>query len=219
MLCTVPISLISNLNSTAGMTYNLPPPIVPPIKFNSVQPHIYRGAYPREVNFEFLETLQLKTIISLTPEPITQESDLKLYEFATKNDINLVHLKCDKLGKGKKRGVPVGYSIVLEALHYMIHNNYGPVYVHCLNGSQTTSLVVACLRKLQFWSSIAIFNEFINFASNITLNDRAFVDGFEGNIEVNNRDKVDWLWAGMSRGIIGNHPSIHVTQFDSSFSA
>jgi tyrosine-protein phosphatase OCA6 len=196
------------------MTYKFPLPLIPPIKFNAVQPYVYRGAYPREVNFEFLETLQLKTILSLTPDPVTIESDAKLYNFAKRNNITLVHLKCDKLGKGKKRGVPVGYSTVLDALHYMIHSSYGPVYIHCLNGSQTTSLVVACLRKLQFWSSIAIFNEFINFATNITLNDRAFVEGFEGNIEVKNQDKVDWLWAGMSKGVVGNHPSIHVTQLD-----
>lgn len=196
------------------MTFETLPPLVPPIKFNTVQPHIHRGAYPREVNFEFLYTLQLKTILSLTPDPVTEESDSQLYKFALQNNIALVHLKCDKLGKGKKRGVPIGYSAVLEALDYMIHSSYGPVYIHCLNGSQTTSLVIACLRKLQFWSSIAIFNEFINFATNITLNDRSFVDGFKGDIKVNYQDKVEWLWAGMNRGVVGNHPSIHVTQLD-----
>lgn len=109
------------------------------------------------------------------------------------------------------RGVPIGYSAILEALNLMIHKEHGPVYIHCLNGGQVTSLVIACLRKVQFWSSIAIFNEFINFTSNITVNDRSFVEGFKGEINLNSKDKVDWLWVGMSKGVIGNHPKIRVT--------
>ena len=53
-----------------------------------VQPSLYRGAYPREVNFKFLETLQLKTIISLTPNPITKETDPELYNFAKENQFS-----------------------------------------------------------------------------------------------------------------------------------
>ena len=69
-----------------------------------------------------------------------------------------------------------------------------------------TSLMVACLRKLQFWSAISIFNEFINFTTNITVNDRSFVDGFHGEIHINHDDKVDWLWVGVSKHVVGHHP-------------
>lgn len=186
--------------------------LVPPLRFNIVQPELYRGGYPRKVNFPFLESLNIKTIISLTPEPITYETDPQLYSFAKKNGIKLIHIECAQSGKGKKRGVPMGYSTILEALRYMIHQEYAPIYVHCLNGGQVTSLVIACLRKLQFWSSIAIFNEFINFTTNITVNDRSFVDGFKGEINVNTDTKVSWLWVGISKGIVSNHPKIRVTQ-------
>jgi tyrosine-protein phosphatase OCA6 len=191
--------------------WKVPDPLTPPLKFGTVQPNLYRGAYPREINFPFLKTLELKTIISLTPSPIAAETDRKLHDFAIENNIRIVHLECAHLGKGKKRGVPIGYSAILEALNLMIHKEYGPVYIHCLNGGQVTSLVIACLRKVQFWSSIAIFNEFINFTSNITVNDRSFVEGFKGEINLNSKDKVDWLWVGMSKGVIGNHPKIRVT--------
>ncbi|XBA49211.1 hypothetical protein SBP28_003750 [Candidozyma auris] len=189
-----------------------PDPLVPPLRFSTVQPHLHRGGYPRQINFPFLSSLNLKTIISLTPEPITQDTDKALYEFATSGNINLVHLECAQSGKGKKRGVPMGYSTVLETLDYMIHSEHAPVYVHCLNGGQVTSLVIACLRKLQFWSSIAIFNEFINFTTSITLNDRSFVDGFRGEISVRSDSKCDWLWEGLSKGIVGSHPNIKVTE-------
>lgn len=187
-------------------------PLVPPLRFNIVQPHLYRGGYPRKANFPFLDTLNLTTIISLTPDPITQETDPQLYEFAKEKNITLIHIECAQSGKGKKRGVPMGYTTVLEALKFMIHKQFAPVYLHCLNGGQVTSLVIACLRKLQFWSSIAIFNEFINFTTNITVNDRTFVDGFRGEISILPNDKADWLWVGLSKGVVGNHPKIRVTE-------
>lgn len=194
------------------MTLKIPDPLVPPLRFNTVQKNLYRGAYPREINFMFLKTLKLKTIISLTPHPINSENDPKLYHFAIKNNINLIHIDCAQSGKGKKRGVPLGYTTIVEVMKYVIHNEYTPVYIHCLNGGQVTSLVIACLRKLQFWSSISIFNEFINFTTNITVNDRNFVEGFKGEINVEPNDKADWLWAGMSKGIVSSHPRIRITQ-------
>lgn len=194
------------------MDLKVPDPLVPPLKFNTVQPNLYRGAYPREINFPFLQTLQLKTIISLTPDPITFETDPKLFQFIKAHNIQVHHLESAQSGKGKKRGVPIGYSTILEALDLMIHVELAPVYIHCLNGGQVTSLVIACLRKLQFWTSITIFNEFINFTTNITLNDRTFVEGFKGEISVNPEKKADWLWVGLSKGVVENHPKIRVTE-------
>lgn len=189
-----------------------PDPFVPPLRFNTVQPHLHRGGYPRQINFPFLLSLNLKTIISLTPEPINRETDKALFEFAEQRNIKLIHLECARSGKGKKRGVPMGYTTVLEALDYMIHQENAPIYVHCLNGGQVTSLLIACLRKLQFWSSIAIFNEFINFTTSITLNDRSFVYGFRGEIGVRSDSKCEWLWEGLSKGIVKSHPNIRVTE-------
>lgn len=186
--------------------------IVPPLKFSTVQQGFYRGAYPREINFPFLESLKLRTIVSLTPKPVTMETDPNLYQFAQQNQIRLVHLECEKLGKGKKRGVPLGYSTVLDAIDLIIHTQHSPIYIHCLNGGQVTSLIIACLRKLQFWSSLTIFNEFIGFTSNITLNDRNFVEGFKGDVEVDSTDKVDWLWNGMSNVVLGSHPLLNIHQ-------
>lgn len=181
---------------------------VPPLRFGCVQEDLYRGGYPRRVNFAFLASLNIKTIVSLTPDPIDSTTDENLYKFAQDQGIRLVYIECAQSGKGKKRGVPMGYTAVVQALDLMIHAKNSPTYIHCLNGGQVTSLIVACLRKVQFWSSIAIFNEFINFTTSITVNDRSFVEGFEGVVEVDDNDKVTWLWMGLSKGIISSHPSI-----------
>lgn len=191
---------------------DVPELLTVPFRFNTVQPRLYRGAYPREINFSFLRTLLLHTIVSLTPEAILSQSDSSLYEFAQANNISLVHLECASSGKGKKRGVPLGYGTIIDALAYIIHNKHAPVYIHCLNGGQATSLVIACLRKLQFWSSISIFKEFINFTSSITVNDRAFVNGFKGEIHIDRLDKATWLWIGMSKGVVNNNPRVKVTE-------
>ena len=65
-------------------SYNL----TPPTRFAHVNPGVSRGAYPTLRNFRFLSRLQLKTIVSLTPEPPT--TDLVL--FAEMAGIKLIHL-------------------------------------------------------------------------------------------------------------------------------
>lgn len=194
------------------MTLTVPDPLTPPLRFSTVQDNVYRGAYPRDVNLAFLRTLQLKTIISLTPEPISPESDPTLFEFCESYNVQLVHFEVGLGGKGKKRAVPIGYHDVLDVLHYIVHSTYAPIYVHCVNGGQITSLVVACLRKLQFWSSITIFNEFIDFTTNITVNDRTFVEGFSGEIHMDPQDKPLWLWAGFGHGVAASHPTLRIIE-------
>lgn len=186
--------------------------LVPPLRFSSIQPNLYRGGYPRKVNFPFLESLNLKTIVSLTPEAIDLDTDADLYSFAKERKIILVHIECAQSGKGKKRGVPLGYSSILEVLQIIILTEHAPVYFHCLNGGQVTSLVTACLRKIQLWSSIAIFNEFINFTTNITVNDRNFVEGFRGQMEIRAEHKPKWLWSGMSKGVASTHSFIRILE-------
>lgn len=202
-------SLIMLLTSTGASCMEIDY-LVPPLRFSTVEPRFHRGSYPRKTNFPFLKLLQLKTLVSLTPNPITKDTDPALYDFAQENNVELVHLECAPPGKGKKRGVPLDYTTILHCLNLIIHKKHSPIYVHCINGGQVTLLLVACLRKLQFWSSITIFNEFINFAASITVSDRKFVDGFSGEIKVEEGGKVDWLWIGMSKGVVEGHPNIRV---------
>lgn len=88
-------------------------PLVPPLRFSALQPGLFRGSYPRAINFRFLKRLQLKTIVSLTPDPITPETDEALYQFAQEEGITLIHIECSKEGGGKrkKRDVPIDYGV------------------------------------------------------------------------------------------------------------
>jgi hypothetical protein len=47
--------------------------LFPPLNFGYVQDHLFRSAIPNEINFQFLQTLQLKTILILSPEVVDSQ--------------------------------------------------------------------------------------------------------------------------------------------------
>ena len=81
--CTLKVS--ENINKFVSL--------VPPIRFGHVNPGVTRGAYPTLRNFRHLSRFQLKTIISLTPEPPI--ADLQL--FAEMAGIKIIHLPISRM--------------------------------------------------------------------------------------------------------------------------
>jgi tyrosine-protein phosphatase OCA6 len=67
-------------------------PLFPPHRFNMIDNTVYRGAYPVLPNYRFLSRLQLKTILSLVPEPPTE--DLK--HFCELASINIIHIPVNR---------------------------------------------------------------------------------------------------------------------------
>jgi tyrosine-protein phosphatase OCA6 len=65
----------------------------------------------------------------------------------------------------------------------MINRVHQPIYVHCLNGSEVTSLVIACLRKLQCWSVSSTMAEFGRFCL-VRPAHTSFIETFHAEIEV-----------------------------------
>jgi len=47
--------------------------LIPPINFGIVEENLYRSGMPNELNFPFLERLNLKKILYLAPEDPTQQ--------------------------------------------------------------------------------------------------------------------------------------------------
>ncbi|KAK9476332.1 tyrosine phosphatase family-domain-containing protein [Lipomyces japonicus] len=174
--------------------------LVTPLRYGIVQPKLYRGLYPRKVNLPFLRRLKLKTILSLTPEPLVED----IQEFCRREGINMIHIK---ISKGGKKGVSLTYKEVKQALEILISESRAPLYFHCINGSQATSLVIACLRKLSFWRTSSIFSEFMYY-SDVSALDHKFVQDFRGEIQLP-ADAVPWIFKGLSRqGIVANHPTV-----------
>ncbi|KAF9975170.1 hypothetical protein BGZ65_008374 [Modicella reniformis] len=85
-----------------------PSPLIPPFRFGTVEPDLYRGAYPKKRNLRFLKRLKLRTILSLIPDA----PDEALREFCTQHGIRSIHLPVDKV----KDNVPLTYNRAVEAL-------------------------------------------------------------------------------------------------------
>ncbi|KAK9469768.1 protein-tyrosine phosphatase [Lipomyces arxii] len=184
-----------------------PPLLVTPLRFGTVQPQLYRGLYPRKINLPFMRRLELKTILSLTPEPLVDEIE----EFCREQSIEMIHITTSKKAK---KGVPITYKEVTKAIEIIISQKYAPLYLHCVNGSQATSLVIACLRKMSFWRTSSIFSEFMYY-SEVSAVDHNFVEDFKAEIQLPS-DIVPWVWMGLSRkGVVENHPSLKIKSADS----
>lgn len=178
--------------------------LIAPLQFSTVQPNLYRGAYPRELNQSFLRSLRLRYILSLTPDPLAD--DPAMSQFCTENGIEMVHILCqdekkkkDKSVpkvKRKKKPVPIEYSVVEQCVRFLIDKRHYPCYMHCTNGELVISLVVACLRKLSYWSTVSILNEFLAYNSSINIHERNFIENFNLEIEIDNieiENKVSWM--------------------------
>lgn len=176
--------------------------LVTPLHFSCVQPKLYRGSYPREINLPFLKTLRLKYFLSLTPHPITDDPVLE--KFSREQNIECIHVICSKKDKSKdipkvkrkKKQVPIEYDVVVQCAQFLIDKKNYPCYIHCMNGELITSLVVACLRKLSYWSTVSIFNEYLTYTSSINIHERNFIQDFKLEIAVNDldwSDKVPWI--------------------------
>jgi tyrosine-protein phosphatase OCA6 len=139
----------------------------PPFRFSWVEGDVCRGAYPKHRNLLFLEQLGLKTIISLTPEPpiITL-------------DIPVIHYRIEK----QKEFLPTIGKIV--QILQLIAQAPRPVFVHCVEGTEVTSLVIMCLRKTMGWDLSSIFNESNRFVAEWLPEQIDFVKAFPVQLEI-----------------------------------
>lgn len=177
--------------------------LVAPLRFGCVEPNLYRGNYPRVHNLQFLRQLGLKSILSLIPDHLEPE----IQNFADNEGITVIRLPTEESSSKskKKRQVPVTPAMINKALALMLDSELQPMYVHCINGSQVTSLLIGCLRKVSFWSKSAILDEFVRY-SELGNTDQLFLDSFHAHFRQPSKP-VPWLWNGLSDKVVSNHPS------------
>ncbi|KAJ3331989.1 hypothetical protein HDU91_003195 [Kappamyces sp. JEL0680] len=115
--------------------------IIPPHRFAWVHEGLCRGGWPKDRNKFFLQGLGLNTILSLTPTPL----DAAMEDWARARKITLLHVKVDS---PKEDNVPLTFQKVIQIIQIMIDVSNLPLYVHCLDGTVTTSIAIASLRKV-----------------------------------------------------------------------
>ncbi|KAJ2768012.1 protein-tyrosine-phosphatase [Coemansia nantahalensis] len=167
-------------------------PLIPPYRFERVQSRVYRGGYPKRRNFRFLRRLQLKTIVSLIPG----DQDSAFAEFCAREGIERVCMEVES----PCENVTLQQPVVSRCLELMADPRRLPLYIHCLDGSNVTGVVVMCLRKLQLWRVASLQNEYLRFEQDgeIIPEESEFVEMYTGAGLVLPNPYADWLWPGRS---------------------
>jgi tyrosine-protein phosphatase OCA6 len=150
----------------------------PPFRFAMVESNLYRGAYPKPRNVLFLKKLKLKQILSLTPEPLPSP----LQDLFQSDKIACLHFKVDK----PKESIPLSFPKVLQILQILTDPHQLPLFIHCLDGTLVTSLIIMSLRKLQGWNGLSYKAEACRFLREGVLSseESEFMDKFTGELEL-----------------------------------
>ncbi|ESW15968.1 hypothetical protein PHAVU_007G118300 [Phaseolus vulgaris] len=131
--------------------------VVAPTNFSMVEEGLFRSSFPRSSNFSFLETLNLRSVVYLCPQPYPQQN----LHFLQSQNIQFFHFGI----QGKTDlSVPGVKDSILEAVKVLIDVRNHPVLVHCNQGKHRTGCVVGCFRKLQSWCLSSVFEEYKQFA-------------------------------------------------------
>ncbi|MED6217714.1 Tyrosine-protein phosphatase dsp3 [Stylosanthes scabra] len=145
----------------------------PPSNFSVVEDGVYRSSFPKPSNFTFLQTLNLRSVICLCPEPYPEEN----LEFLQSHNIRLFQFGIE--GKTDLTQSIVKNTIT-EALKVLIDVRNHPVLIHCNSGKHRTGCLVGCMRKLQNWCLDSVFEEYKKFAGAKSRNtDLKFIETFD----------------------------------------
>eukprot|EP01104_Vermistella_antarctica_P001043 TRINITY_DN11106_c0_g1_i1.p1 TRINITY_DN11106_c0_g1~~TRINITY_DN11106_c0_g1_i1.p1 ORF type:complete len:289 (+),score=40.88 TRINITY_DN11106_c0_g1_i1:441-1307(+) len=172
--------------------------VISPFRYGVVEEGVYRGSYPSHMNLSFLKRLKLTTLISMVPKKPTGD----LTKFCEDHDIKHLHYNVAK-GKGDPTITP---QTTAEIINIIIDPKNLPVYLHCLDGTSTTGVVVMCLRKLQNWNLSVIVTELKRYSPGSTKTVSEFVESFRAEIDIP-ANKPNWLWQCVPSA---RHPSLTI---------
>ncbi|GFZ52345.1 Tyrosine-protein phosphatase SIW14 [Saitozyma sp. JCM 24511] len=179
-----PISPVSGPSSSVPAVPQplyLPPPampdveddLVPPENFAVVCPGVYRCGFPKKRNFRFMETLQLKTVLTLVLEDYP-EANLR---WCQSQDIQFMQFG---IPGNKEPFDNIPEDVICSALVAILDKRNHPVLIHCNKGKHRTGCLIGCIRRLQSWSLTSIFDEYRRFSSpKSRAVDQQFIDLFD----------------------------------------
>lgn len=162
-----------------------------------VEEELYRSGMPHELNFPFLEKLNIKTVIYLGSEDPSQ----KFLHFMDDQEIRFFHLgaasassaavavsaanpnpftTCAASNNANQPWDPISEETVLDALDLILNPSNLPIILMCHLGRHRTGTIVGCLRKLQHWNLTAIFEEYRRYAGpKVRLLNEQFIELFD----------------------------------------
>ncbi|KAI8871986.1 hypothetical protein GQ42DRAFT_120039, partial [Ramicandelaber brevisporus] len=131
----------------------------PTSRFSIVEDGVFRGGFPRADNVPFLETLDLRTVVALVPSSVQPAAAVT--DFYRDRNITIHHIET---GPYRESGtLPVTLETLSTAINILIDPRNYPVYIHCLDGSRNTGLVLMALRRLCRWPIRSRHAEFMRY--------------------------------------------------------
>ncbi|KAB2574886.1 Protein-tyrosine phosphatase SIW14-like protein [Lasiodiplodia theobromae] len=144
----------------------------PPDNFGTVvDGKIFRSAYPKQENYGYLQSLKLKSILTLVddcPESYTK--------FICENGIRHYRVSIPP-NKGQ---VCIPPEAMVQALTVVLNRSNYPLLIHCNKGKHRTGCVVACFEKVLGKSNKQIKEDYHTYAAEkARVLDEQFMDGFD----------------------------------------
>lgn len=132
---------------------------IPPPNYGAIQEGaIYRSAFPQDRNLEFLEGLEIRTILCL----VKTDPSEKYARWTEDSGINRMRVDIAPNKEGK---VSTTWDSLCEALLIVMDCANYPLFVHCNQGRHRTGCVIACLRKVQRWPIEDVLAEYRAYAN------------------------------------------------------
>ncbi|KAH7407686.1 tyrosine phosphatase family-domain-containing protein [Cadophora sp. MPI-SDFR-AT-0126] len=127
-----------------------------PVNFGVVVPgKIYRSSWPMVEDFQYLQSLKLKTVLSLVKKDLTPE----FKGFLKNNQIQ--HKVIDMPGTKK---VDITQELMQSIMEVVLDESNHPVLIHCNHGKHRTGCAVGVIRHVARWDVEAILEEYRGYA-------------------------------------------------------
>ena len=144
-----------------------------PENFSLVETGVYRSAFPRTKNIEFLKRLNLRSVVSLVPE----DYPVAMQDYYNANGIKLISVGLDG---NKWPFKEINHESMQEVLTNVLNPENRPLLIHCNKGKHRTGSVVGCLRRIRGWALSAVFTEYLHMAAPKTrLEDQQLIELFQ----------------------------------------
>lgn len=144
-----------------------------PHNFQVIAPGLYRSSMPQFGNFEILEDLSLKTIITLVDKKMT----LEYGNFITSSGIiqHVIPIEANKADR-----IPSTVEAVHKVMELMLDPRNYPMLIHCNQGKHRTGCMTACFRKICGWSDEAAIEEYVKHSAPKDRKlDKIFIQNFD----------------------------------------
>ncbi|KAK7205458.1 tyrosine phosphatase family-domain-containing protein [Myxozyma melibiosi] len=125
--------------------------LAPPEHFGIVEDDVYRCTEIDPLNFPFLQTLSLKTILSIGQQKPSPAVDL----FARENNISIKHMKLPSWKISEEEWKLLPDKVAEASLSYVLNIKNYPILIIDLSCT-----FIGVLRKLEHWTLSSIINEY-----------------------------------------------------------